>query len=83
MKSSTKRIIIKGTVLTTALNGFVLFTQYREHGFISIAVWYKVGIFFAASMLFIIGAGMLLGSIEKPAETKAQRRFRVRNKVGK
>jgi hypothetical protein len=75
MKPSTKRIVIKGTVLSLALNGFVIYSQYHEHGEIASAVWIKIVLFFAASMLFVVGAGVLLGSLEKrPEEQRRGRR---------
>jgi hypothetical protein len=65
MKPAVKRIVIKGTVLTLALHGFVLYTQYEEHGSISPAVWSRIALTCSLSLLLIAGMGFLLSRFTK------------------
>jgi hypothetical protein len=70
MKPATKRVVIKGTVLTLALHAFVVYSQYHEHGFISSAVWSKLALSLSISLLLIFGLGFLLGLVMKDSEER-------------
>ena len=65
MKPAAKRVIAKGSILSVAVNGFVVFSQYHEHGFVSHEVWSKIALSLAMSMLFIVGMGLLLNGLVK------------------
>jgi hypothetical protein len=70
MKPAVKRIVIKGTVLTLALHGFVLYTQYEEHGAIAPAVWSRIALTFSLSLLLIAGMGFLLDRFTKASGSR-------------
>ena len=68
---SSKRTLIKGIILSVAVNGFFLYSQYHEHGIISRDVWTRFAISLSVSLVVIAGLSLLLVRLGAPAAPSA------------
>jgi|GEM_PF-4373853 len=64
-RRSPKRVALKGIVLCLAVNGFVAYEAYQQHGTITPQDWKSIGISVAVSVALILFLAWALARLVK------------------